>query len=758
LHAPQLQALQLQALQLQELQLQALQLSWWRRRFRLRVRKISQLIRDLAKRPPRHHRNFLALFALTAALAAAQEGTVTIDGGNTIQLCADCATRNIRASVTAAKFSVRKDQPPQVVEVNSNGVRDQAWKDWFQARWEPAEGVPSALVLSVSDRLRKAGTYNVVLSIGHNLPKLTVQVVQPAAQLDAPDKVSIERTQIWPGECCEPRSWSFDVRESSGLTDVTDLQVFNREAMQGTTGVSGTLTLEGHSTIQAGRAQTLHLDLTGDFPRGTTTGSFKLIAPQLAQPVTINYEVRTTLHELYLLFAILLGLGLSYIARYRLQERILRAQARLQADEILQEVADRLGNYDDAVAAAVADERDLLRNAALAGDPDRINQHAGLLRTQWQTALTDFATRNGQATGQLRDLQSVLSLPWQAPHPIQASIQTAKTAADSVTQLLHNHKADDALKAVVAASQQFGADLRDDGLAWQNAARGVLDLIANATLGIPEPVRLQFKDVLQNAPPELDRIKNENPPADAAGFKSMLNDVSTEYRAIAETMTRLKDRMQLEWSAAENLWRTAKLPRQDLLTELRRQFVQMNDALGAAADDPGPLRAGLPQMLADMQASWREDLVAQVPPGYAKLAQIQAGIEAREFVQAVQAVLAAQGSGDRLFGSAEKAVPANWPAGRPPQPGSHFITLFGTPMEQPAPIPGLPRVLIQRELNSGRLLQTAVVGALMALWAFTSYQQTFDGTYTGLLAPLVGAFLLDISIEGLKNQVKDKKD
>jgi hypothetical protein len=50
------------------------------------------------------------------------------------------------------------------------------------------------------------------------------------------------------------------------------------------------------------------------------------------------------------------------------------------------------------------------------------------------------------------------------------------------------------------------------------------------------------------------------------------------------------------------------------------------------------------------------------------------------------------------------------------------------------------------------------VGALMALWAFTSYQQTFDGTYTGLLAPLVGAFLLDISIEGLKNQVKDKKD
>ena len=129
-----------------------------------------------------------------------------------------------------------------------------------------------------------------------------------------------------------------------GLAGVTDLQVFNRQAMQGTTGVTGTVKLQGPSAIQAGRPQTLHLDLAGDFPRGTSTGSFKLIAPQLAQPVTLNYEVRTRLHEMYLLFAILLGLGLSYIARYRLEERILLAQARLQADEILQEVTDRLGS------------------------------------------------------------------------------------------------------------------------------------------------------------------------------------------------------------------------------------------------------------------------------------------------------------------------------------------------------------------------------------------------------------------------------
>ena len=123
----------------------------------------------------------LTLLALTAALAAAEESTVTIDGGNTIQLCADCATRKIRATVTTARFSVRQGDRPEVDEVSSNGVRDQSWKDWFQASWEPPEGVPSALILSVSDQLRKAGMYNVVLSPGRNLPKLTVQVVVPAS-------------------------------------------------------------------------------------------------------------------------------------------------------------------------------------------------------------------------------------------------------------------------------------------------------------------------------------------------------------------------------------------------------------------------------------------------------------------------------------------------------------------------------------------------------------------------------------------------
>ena len=75
----------------------------------------------------------------------------------------------------------------------------------------------------------------------------------------------------------------------------------------------------------------------------------------------------------------------------------------------------------------------------------------------------------------------------------------------------------------------------------------------------------------------------------------------------------------------------------------------------------------------------------------------------------------------------------------------------------PASVPSVSRVRIQATLRQAKLTQTAIVGALTALWAYTSYSQSWDGTWTGLLAPLLAAFLLDISVEGLKNQFSAKK-
>ena len=92
------------------------------------------------------------------------------------------------------------------------------------------------------------------------------------------------------------------------------------------------------TVIGAGQASTIGYELRGDYPRGTVTGSVRLLAPQLAQPVLLNYEVRTKLHNSRVLLTIIVGLFQSFWIRASLQNRIALAQARTQADEIASQV------------------------------------------------------------------------------------------------------------------------------------------------------------------------------------------------------------------------------------------------------------------------------------------------------------------------------------------------------------------------------------------------------------------------------------
>jgi hypothetical protein len=696
------------------------------------------------------------LFA--TSLLAADDLPVKLDGGNLIQLCADCSPRQIRAAVTATKFSVSKGETPRVVEVNLNGVREKAWTDWFQVSWDPPVGAPAALAITVSDKLQNAGTYNLVLSLRPNLPKLALQVVQPAAQLDVPDKLLINRTQDWPWSCCEPASFSVDLRESSGLAGITGLEFFNRQATQGAEGVEGKIELKSPRAIPAGHAASIEFELEGDYPRGTSTGALKLIAPQLAQPVALPYEVHTKLHPLYLLLAIGIGLALSYLVRYQLQNRLLLSQARVQADQILQDVGDHLENYDATTRTAVEGRRTELREAAVGVDVKAITDGATALRDAWKAAVEQYDTRTTQATTQLRDLQLVVGIDWNEPLPVQAACQAAKTATETAKDRLQHRKPDEALAALAAAGPQLANALRNLGLAWQNDSRGLSESIAQATLGIPEPVRAQFALAWQQSPPELNRTKADAIAADSASLRGALDDLQVEYLAFGDFLGRLKQRMRLEWAAVENLWHpVTTLPHRELLEQLGLDFSALADDLGAAASNPALLAAALPDRLGRLQEKWSEAIVRQLPPGHAALTAIRTAIQARTFVEAVRAMVAAIPAEDGLWGSAPAAPSAAWPAALAHEAtAAHLTTIFNYSSPTPSAIPGLPRMRLLRDVRRIQLLQTAVVGALTALWAFTSYSQSFDGTYTGLLAPLVAAFLIDVSVEGLKNQVKEK--
>jgi uncharacterized membrane protein len=707
-------------------------------------------------------RTLFFLLALPVLLPA-DEQPVRLDGGNTIQLCGGCASRQIRVAVSAHKLALKKGEDPQVIEVSMNGVREKAWTDWFHPRWDPTQGDPASLLIEVSNDLEKAGTYNLVLLIRPGLPKLVLQVVQPAAQLELPEKLLISRTQFLPWSCCDPDAFSFDVRETSGAVSVTNLELFNRPATQGTEDVSGTLALQDRRDVPAGQAVPLALQLRGDYPRGTVTGALKLIAPQLAQPVPLLYEVHTRLWSFYLLFAIIAGLALSYYVRTLLEDRIQLSQAQAQAQDILDEVDENARNYDDTVRNDIHAAWQALQQGLAGAVLDTINRQAGDLRTAWTEAVKAYNGRIVEATQETRELQTFLAIDWIVPAPCTDALAEARTGLATATSALQQRQADTAIAALLPAREQFAQTLHNAGRTWQNDARGLATTIADATLAIPEPVGVQFAAILQQAPPELNRIKDDPIPADAPSIRHALEDLQTELAGFANLLARLAAGLRVEWNTLALVWQAippANLPRRDLLQTLGVDFLALADQLHAAAPAPRPLLDQLPDRLANLQQQWHDAIVQQIPLGFAQLPRLEQEIASRDFRGATRAMSAIVQGAQAAWG----AVPgANQQPGPPiPQAGqavaaNQQYSILNFTGGLPASVPSVSRVRIQATLRQAKLTQTAIVGALTALWAYTSYSQSWDGTWTGLLAPLLAAFLLDISVEGLKNQFSAKK-
>jgi len=700
---------------------------------------------------------------LVTGATQAQDAPVKLDNGNTIQLCGACSSRTIRVAVTATNFAIEKGERPEVLEVSSGNVREKAWKEWFTASWEVAAGgVPVALTVTVSDNLRKAGTYDVVILLRQKLPRLKLQIVQAAAQLDVPEKLLIERTQNFPGICCDVVLPPLSVRESTGASRVSDIRFFSKQPVQGSSGVSGSLiSTDPNVAVEAGEPKTITYGLQGDFPRGTVNGSLKIVAPQLAQPVALLYEVRTKLHDAWVLFAIAFGLGLGYLVRIRLQRRIQLAQARAQADDIASQVADHLADYDATVKAEVHDAHSNLIAAATGSDTAAITSSADALREKWKASLEKFQQRRNDAGKLARDLDELLLAPRTVPAQVGASLAKARGSAALANSLLGQHKADEALATLNSAYQVLAQELRNAGLSWQNSAQGLQRLLAEPETagGIPAVVQSQFAALLKNSPPELDRIKNDPIKPEIPLIKQALEDLSTELRSFAEVLLQFKLRGETEWALFESTWiaSATKLPDRDKLEALRREFSQLLSEVSAAAADPAALREALPKRLGNLQQSWETGIVSQLPPNHANLKDVRDLVVARKFVDAGTKMAAIVNNVQVKWGDHQQQEPDKWPSASLAAPLSQFITLFGTPEERSAAIPGLPRVAIEQQLLSAQLTQFAVVLALMALWAFSSYVKDFDGTFRGLLAPFFATFLLDISVEGLKGQLKGKK-
>jgi hypothetical protein len=736
----------------------------------------------------------VAGLAFAAQPGQSQDGTqplIALDSGSIVQLCADCSPRELRLAVTPIKgLHIQKSKTgqenPEVVEVSFGNLRDSSLTQRFVPRWDLDEGgVPRAIIIRVDDKIRKAGNYDLLLSLQPKsmprAPRLKIQVVHAAAKLELPDKLLVEQTEYWPFSTSTDKM-RFDIRESSGASELMDVALQPRVSTLGTDIVTGQLVIDLRGPAQspgvspppfiaAGQTRELTYDLSGNFPLGVVTGSLRFFAPELPDPVTLTFEVHSKLTKIYIVVAIALGLFLSWYLKVYLHNRIELAESRSKAATLLDRVQTDWNSHRDHVfRGALNQPIKALQTAVDGQDAAAITPEITALDGVWRTALQDFATRSQRAQTALDDLRKVTDSAWILPTSVLAILANAKQSPaggidiGQAQEEISQNDPSSASDTMAQLRRQLAAELRRRGSEWHQNAVQYVHRLADARAGIPADVVAQFAAAMSKSEPDFKRMKPEQLDADPLtdALIQFLRDFEAEYRAISELLKELSLRLEQEWTEFTKVLnlspvQVAAVP---LFSALKSKLDGFALGLEQATSEPLTALQALQQSLSELQGAWQEVIFQQRDklPDEAR-PKVEDLLQGQDFLGAAKLIAAAAAKQKNVIlkhGGQPEERATVWPdlAGLSP---SSLSLVSSSP--QLIGIPSSMAVLHLQSLQQVRYakaIQTLVVGVLVIIWAYGFYSRTYSGTWSDLSTIFFAAFAIDVTLDAMLSKISPK--
>ena len=730
------------------------------------------------------------LWLATLSAVASGQTLVILEGGAVAQICASCSPRQARFPVSpTAGFKVKKTdnsfEQPAVFDASFLAVHVATPPKLFQARWElTRDGIPVAIVVEVDQQVNRPGTYDLLLGLQPRSnpqgSRLKLQITQSAAKLEVPDKVVVRRSVWFPFLLPPARvdQMELNIRETTGLADLVPVQVFSRPSSSGGQPVSGQLQIvgaeppicgtnkasatswQGWFSLPAGCQTKLKYDLAGEFPLGDVTGSVQMIAPELSDPVSVNYEVKSGLVWLYVPAAIFIGLLISYLIKVKLQTTIELNEARAKAGDILSRVQADLNRYkDQAFHNELRDPTKDLKDAYHGDNAQAITDATTALDSKWRDALQHVATLRQDAQQILDDVGTVTQTPWTIPSRVREVIEQASQEIDKARELLDVNDASTARSAARAAQMQLGAGLRSTSLEWQNYMHLLLRTLEDAHAGIPAPVIAQFKDELQHNPPDLAKVKGDSPISPATALLAILQDLSSEYVAGGTLLAGFAERLRQEWSEFEKQLAPVTVPHPEALEPIRKLIDASSTIVQSTLNDSQGKLNHLQDHLDKLQVAWRDALVKQVA---SPAKDLEDAIKAQDFVRAAELVTSSlKAASGGTFLKAGSSAPATtviaWPKAQPPAAQSQVTVLASQPqiLTMPADL-DLGVLTPIEQVRRAKKLQSILIGVVLFIWALGAYGQNWQGTWAELSTVFFGALGLDITLDALQSRLKPR--
>lgn len=282
---------------------------------------------------------------------------------------------------------------------------------------------PDRVEVQVEPRVNTAGRYSVLIELhgtaanGASPVRQTLEVtwVHAAATLAPTARLVVSR--VWPAR--EP-AIELVLRETSGVA-LSNVSISEPQppTHDGVAVQASLQPLEEIPAIPAGGARTIALPARGSFPKGTTTGSLEIRAPQLQAPVMVPYEVRTRWSDIFVIPVFLAAGALGWLFRKYLKERESALAFSVELETLKTEA--RRVSWE---AAPMNDALQKLADKAENAIADKGNARAELdeLRRAIQATLAERDARIAALLIELEPLKQAVDPPWQLP-PTQSSIE-----------------------------------------------------------------------------------------------------------------------------------------------------------------------------------------------------------------------------------------------------------------------------------------------------------------------------------------------
>ncbi len=701
------------------------------------------------------------MFACAPAVLRA-DTLVKLETATPIQICSSCTEIQVLL-VPDEKSTIKLDEAPKVENVYLGGSEPKASAK-FSAKWV-GNKFPRKISITLDvDETTQAGTYDLYLDLqpdsNPGAGRLKIQFTRPAATVDAIPKLIIDRTYwfIATSSDTHPELRVNETSKKSSLSISVIRQVSN--ASVGTGPIGGQLNVAVPKTpIGPGEQGKLNYSLDGDFRLGTATGSVKMDAPQLASPVSFDFEVRSRVHWIYIGITIALGLVISYLVKVRLQQKIELDQARLDAQKLIERIELEAHRHaDDAFHRAYANQLAALETAIKGDNPTEINTDKVALDNAWQAALQALSRKHQDQLDALDKLRDITNYSWLVPPGVVKAIENARATQADIAQLI----ADDDLANAATKRQQItidlGSGIREAAMAWQTNEQQVVTSLQTGQPGISVEISSALAKPANDLLGALHKIDANSQLSAPEQIQQALGDVKFERSSAQQFFLWLSNAIEMEYATAKAAvpasppsgWDSGKI---DTIATVVHQFT---DFLASLVDQPNP--AALPAQLAAVQKAWSNGLQGQFA---AINSAVKAQLDGRDYVQATKIALQEK-AGDGAPRSATLPA-AGGPAFTAPTfyrdtTGAAIIPMYAIRTRFQAVATAGPvvptSVTDAATLKRNKLTQSLVIGVLLIVAGYGLQLNTFVGTFVDFSTLFFWAFALDQTVDQVGKLVK----